>query len=343
MTNPMTHPSKLLLPFDGPRTLPDQTQLASLLAQANIGIPPDFRGDAGGILAIIYRAMSLNIPVMVAMDNLVFNTRGVCAMRARLMKALVTIRAGHTLVPVENTDKRAVVRLEYSSQDGRKPFTAEWTIATAQAAGLIKEKSPWGPYAASMLYWRAMAKAVQLGCPEATLGIGIMEAMDPEDDEDDTTTQPSPMPEDITAVDTEGRPVASGVVVDILASLATTGPEGRPIVEDATTIKDLQDAWKRANRQTPDSSTRPLKQFAYASGSDRYTLEQVIGDLVDQVTTRDKAQAEAAAQQTAAEEEANRPATEQALSAPAGTGTMGCGCEAATLAATGAHAPGCTQ
>jgi hypothetical protein len=338
----MIHPSRLLLPYDGPRTIADQMQLASLLCKADVGLPPAFRGDAGGVLALMYRAMALDIPLMVAADNLIFDHRGNCAMRARLMKALVTVRAGHKLVPVETTDKRAVVRLEYG--DGRDPFVAEWTIATAVAAGLVKDKSPWINYAANMLYWRAMAKAVALGCPEATLGIAIVEALDDDDpnDDDDTEPRPAAIPEEVIVTDMDGRPVPDGSVTTILNDIATPEPgTSRPLAKAETTIEDLRAAWNRANRQPDDGTTRPLKRFAWTDGDDTFVLEQVIGDLVEQVTARDKAKAAADAEAAAAEAAKNPGAAD--VTAPAGTGTLPCGCDAATVATTGEHTEGCTR
>jgi len=341
MTTPIIHPNRLLLPYDGPRNITEQMQLAALLSKAEVGIPPAFRNDSGGVLALMYRAMALDIPLMVAADNLVFDNRGNCAMRARLMKALVTVRAGHKLVPVENTDKRAVVRLEYC--DGREPFIAEWTIATALGAGLVKEKSPWVNYAANMLYWRAMAKAVALGCPEATLGIAIVEALDDDDPNDDDTEQrPAAIPDEVIVTDMEGRPVPDGSVVDILNEIAKPEPgTGRPIARPKVTIKDLQNSWKKANRKPDNGTTRPLKRFAWSNGDDMFTLEQVIGDLVEQVTARDKAKATAEAESAAEEAAKNQGA--ETLTAPAGTGTLPCGCDATTVATTGDHTSECAQ
>lgn len=343
MTHPLVSPARLLRGYDGPTSIADQMQLASLLAKADVGLPPEFRGDSGGIIALMYRAQALDIPLMVAADNLVFDRRGGCAMRARLMKALVTVRAGHKLVPVECTDRRAIVRLEYSPADGRDPFTAEWTIATAQAAGLVKDKSPWINYAANMLYWRAMAKAVALGCPEATLGLAIVEALDdddPDDDDPDTRTKPAPIPEEIIITDMEGRPIPDGSVIDILNEIAEPEPgTGRPIALPETTIQNLRDAWGRANRQPEDGTIRPLKRFAWTNGTDTFILEQIIGDLVEQVTARDK---EVAAVEAAKATE-ETTAGERTMNAPAGVGTLPCGCDAATLATTGAHANGCTR
>lgn len=334
------HPTVLLRPYDGPRNLAEQKELAALLAEARVGLPPEFCGDAGGILALMYRAIALDIPLMVAADNLVFGLRGHCAMRARLMKALVTVRAGHRLVPVTTTDTKAVVRLEYG--DGRDPFTVEWTLATAQAAGLTaKDKSPWVVYSANMLYWRAMAKAVALGCPEATLGLGIVEAMDPDDPEtDDAPTRPASIPETITITDTEGRPVPDGDVTLILNTIATREPDtGRPLVNDATSIDDLRQAWNEGNRTTGDGTARVLQRFAYADGDKHFTLEQVIGDLVEQVTARDLERAAVAA----AEAAKNPPSTE-ALTTPAGSGgPLPCGCDAMLVATTGDHTSWCTR
>jgi len=341
MTHPI-HPNRLLLPYDGPRNISDQMQLAALLCKAEVGLPPAFRGDAGGVLALMYRAMALDIPLMVAADNLIFDHRGNCAMRARLMKALVTVRAGHKLVPVENTDKKAIVRLEYG--DERDPYTVEWTIATAVAAGLVKEKSPWNNYAANMLYWRAMAKAVSLGCPEATLGLAIVEALDDEDPNDDqeTTPRPAAIPEEIIVTDTEGRPVPDGSVADILNGIAEPEPgTSRPLARPETTIEELRAAWARANQQPEDGTTRPLRRFAWTNGDDTFTLEQIIGDLVEQVTARDKSKATADAE--AAKAEAAKNPGAETLTAPAGTGTLPCGCDATVVATTGEHTTGCTR
>lgn len=336
----LVHPNQLLRPYDGPKSISDQMQLASLLSQAAVGLPPEFKGDAGGILALMYRAMALDIPLMVAADNLVFSGRGICAMRARLMKALVTVRAGHRLVPVETTGKRAVVRLEYSEADGREPFTTEWTLATAVNAGLVKGNSPWVNYAENMLYWRAMAKAVALGCPEATLGIALVEALDDDADEDPGQDHPSvaPIPKEFIQIN-EGKPVPSEAVADFLNQLAQPDPEtGRPLVRAEITIDDLRKAWNQANRDPGDGTLRPLKSFALAAGDDRFTLEQVISDLVEQATTRDR---ERAAKKAAEKAEITTPP--QDLDAPAGSGTLPCGCDATTVATTGEHLEGCAK
>jgi len=339
MAAPLIHTSHLLRPYDGPRNLDDQVRLAEFLAKAATGLPPAFVGDPGGILALMYRAIALDIPLMVAADNLVFDRRG-CAMRARLMKALVTVRAGHRLVPVETTDKIAIVRLEYNAADGRAPLTVEWTIATALENGLVKDKSAWIGYASSMLYWRAMAKAVNLGCPEATLGLGIIEARDPNDDTDDGEdhpTRPTPTPETVVVTDGDGRPVADDAVADILNSVATRDPDtGRPLVRDTTTIDDLRAAWNAAAKEPGDGSSRPITRFAHADGDDRFTLQDVLADLVEQVTARDREAAAIAATQ--------EPAPVPVLDAAAGTGgPLPCGCDAATVTATGQHSDGCRR
>jgi hypothetical protein len=317
MTTPIVHPSTLLLPYDGQQSIGEQMTLANALAEANSGMPTQFRKDPGGVLAVILRARALNIPVMVAVDNLIIDGRGTCAMRARLMKALVTVRAGHRLVPIETTDKRAVVRLEYG--DGRDPFTVEWTIATAITAGLIREKSPWHAYPANMLYWRAMAKAVALGCPEATLGIAVVEALD--DDTDDTDDQPI----EAGDIPCDAVVVPSSATIDVLNTLAIPDESGRPLVRDEIGIDDLRAAWKKQGQHG-------LSRFAWQSGECRFTLGQVLENLVEQVTARDKEKA-------AAEEESETNA--ETLETPAGTGVLPCGCDATTVVSTGSHRDGC--
>lgn len=339
MAEPLIHPSRLLRPYDGPTRLDDQVRLAELLSKAETGLPPAFMRDPGGILALMYRAIALDIPLMVAADNLVFDRRG-CAMRARLMKALVTVRAGHRLVPLETTDTIARVRLEYNAQDGREPLTVEWTIATALENGLVKPQSAWVGYASSMLYWRAMAKAVNLGCPEATLGLGIIEARDPNDDTDegeDRPQRPTPTPETVTVTDSDGRPVPDDAVAEILNSVATRDPDtGRPMATTTTTIEDLRDAWNVAAREPGDGSSRPITRFAYADGDDHFTVQDVLADLVEQVTARDREAATIAATRD--------PEPVPVLDAAAGTaGPLPCGCDAGTVTTTGQHGDGCRR
>lgn len=322
------HPSALIRPYDGPKNLDEQMKLASLLADAKIGLPDNIRGDAGAILALIYRAIALDIPFMVAVDNLVFGRSG-CAMRARLMQALVTVRAGHRLVPGECNEKSASVTLEYC--DGRKPFTATWTIATAHAAGLVKANSPWVNYPANMLYWRAMAKAVALGCPEATLGMAVVEAGGLDEEPEEHELQTVTRPETIIVTD-DGIQVADETITGYLEEVATKGDNGYPVAKPEATIATLRELWTRASKPNGDGPV-PLLRFAWSNGKDNFTLEQTIAVLVEQVSNRD-AKASAASPET----EPARIAT-----APAGIGNLPCGCDAATVATTGEHQEACTK
>lgn len=331
---PLTPPPIVLIrPYDGPTALQDQIRLAELLSKADVGITDQFRGDPGGILALMYRAIALDIPLMTAMDNLVFGNRGVCAMRARLMKALVTVRAGHRLIPVKVPDSatRAVARLEYSATDGREPFEAEWTLATAQAAGLTtKDKSPWRHYAPTMLWWRAMAKVVNLGCPEATMGIGCIEAGALDFTEEDET--PESTVETIVVTDSTGRQVADQATRELLDEYATIGADGRPVVRDEITLDDLKDAWRKGVR----SKDHPiLARFAWSDGDTAYTMEQTLYDLLEQINARD------AANTPDDKDPEQKPAD---LDTPPDTpATMTCGCDQATYTTTGQHREGCTK
>lgn len=311
----MATQNNLLRPYDGPRTIGEQAQLAALLAKAEVGIPIALRGDAGGILALILRASALDIPVMTAADNLVFDSRGTCAMRARLMKALVTSRAGHRLVTVETTAKRAVIRLEYS--DGRQPFVAEWTIATAQAAGLVRRDSAWANYPDVMLFWRAVAKAIGLGCPEVTTGISLVEAMD---DDQGEPGGGEPGDGDVLT-DADGARVPSEVVAMILNDVATISPTG-PVPNDGVSLEDLRRAWSQAN------TTETLGDFAWSDGDRELTLGDAIDGLVEQVSERAMASVE-----KVDSDDVSGPIDPTGVMADqAGVGTLPCGCDAMAFA-----------
>ena len=312
------HPSRLIKPYDGPRSLSEQIRMAEYLATARTGVPRFLVGDSGGIFAYIQRAIDLDIGLTVAMDNLLFGANGACAMRARLLMALLTVRAGHRVVvdPARWDDKHAVAVLTYSEADGRPPFEINWTAATAQKAKLFeKSGSPWVAYTSTMLYWRAVAAAVSQGCPEVLAGVGCIEAGDL-----DYLYKEIP-----TATDADGRPVPDERTVEILDEIPTPAPDGRPILRVETSIDDLRKAWVKAGKEV-------RSRFAWHNGDDALTLEHVLFDLIEQATARDVAIAATA-------EPTPQP---EGLDTPAGTPvTLPCGCDTEQVTATGMHRDEC--
>lgn len=304
----MTQPQQQLLrPYDGPTALTDMIAMSNLLATARSGVPEQVQGDPGCALGLIVRARSLNIPLGVALDNLVFGRRGACAMRARLMLALLNVRGGHRIRVVSRDEREVVAQLIFG--DGREPVTERWTLATAQASGLIAKSPAWQHHADTMLYWRTISKLIGKHCPEAILGIGLAEAGDHEYDDDfsigeitETTGNPGEVnPGEVNPA--EVNPSA----VEILEVLGDLTNDNNVTINDNITRSDLREAWSRSKKEgllgAPVSVTG-------------MTLDQAITALVSQLD-------------------------ERAESLPAGEGILPCGCAADQVIATGQHSPSC--
>ncbi len=145
---------------DAPATLPEMMRLASELAHANI-LPGHLRRQPANVLALMFAARSLDIPIWTAFQALnVIDGR--IGMDATFMRALV-LRAGHRFRIVERTDERAAV--EITRHDDPEPRLTEFTWADAVDAGLVR-KEVWQRYPKAMLIARATTAAVRDHTPE---------------------------------------------------------------------------------------------------------------------------------------------------------------------------------
>lgn len=350
-SRPETNPLKLKVlqgRYTGPTDIDGQLRMSATLARGRRAVPWQYRDNPGDVLAVIQHAVALDIQIATALDNLVFSDAGVSAMRARLMHALI-IRAGHT-VQVTHHDGR-LCRMVMKRGDGMPGGAAQWTLVEAQNAGLFEKKgSPWHWYQEDMLWARCLSRLARRYAPDVTMGFYVAEELDaiPDDELDSADTS--------TATDLDGNPVVAPDVEELLTGvdLAAT-PDTLADLEEL--MERLRGKWKQAGEEgirgtyagTIDGVSLTVKDMLFAWMTD------VEGRLMkvrpapepdpdaDPATVVEPVDLAVAVATAVAEPPPAAPASTGG-DAPAGTGKMACGCDAATvLAADGKHSDGCTR
>jgi hypothetical protein len=223
--------------YTGPLDIDGQLRLAASLAKARRTIPWQYRENPGDILAVIQHALSLDIQVATALDNLVFSEQGVGGMRAKLMHALLN-RAGHEVIVTHHDDR--ICRMMLRRGDGKRGGGAQWTMAEATRAGLLtKTGTPWHAYGEDMLWARCLSRLARRYAPEVIAGFYVAEELGdiPTDDELD------PADTATTMVTEDGEPV---VAPDVEALLADTDTAALPPVE---ALALLRGKWKQAQEE----------------------------------------------------------------------------------------------
>ncbi len=333
--------------YTGPLDIDGQLRMSEQLAKARTALPYRLRENPGDIFALMQHAISLDIQLPVAWDNLVFNPDGVGGMRARLMHALL-IRAGHHVQPVHADDK--IVRMFLRRCDGMPSGGAQWTIAEAVKNRLVdKDRSAWIGYPGDMLWARCMSRLARRWAPEIVLGFYAAEELgDITADHVDEGLDPA---DTRTAMrDVDGNLVPAPDVVALLKDA------------DVADLKRLRHLWERAGQeglmgayagvvQGVQLSVRDLL-FDLMSAAEDKTPRTAAGVPMPEPVDLDAVTAQAA--QVAARAEipdavpddptptgGGSPAAEDA---PAGTGQkLTCGCWPEAVAANGDHEPGCTR
>lgn len=316
----------LMRRYSGPRDMDGQLRLAANLAKARIAIPRMYRDNSSDLLALMQVAISLDIELPVAWDNIHFNEEGVGGMRARLMHALV-IRAGHQLTPVHVDEK--LVRMHLQRTDGGVSGSAKWSRAEAVGAHLFdKTRSPWQPYPVDMLWARCTSRVCRRYAPDVILGFYEIGELD------DIPTDDAMDPVDLSTVmhDVDGNLVPAPDVVALLTDL------------DVAPLAVIQNRWRLADEEG-------LKG-AYAGNIDGvdHTVEEILYTAGLKAKAREEAEqgkqpdAERAAQQLAAAAASVTAVAPSVLDEPAGTGDrLLCGCRPAAVMAGGKHEEGCTR
>lgn len=314
---------RLMGRYSGPRDLDGQLRLAARLARARHALPEQYRDNDGDILALMQHAISLDIELPVAWDNLVFNVQGVGGMRARLMHALV-LRAGHKLHPVHVSPTK--VRMYLHRGDGRPSGGAQWTLVEATENGLLgKTKSPWPGYGEDMLWARCTSRTVRRWAPEVLLGFYEASELD-----DIPADEIGPADMSTAMVDVDGNPVPAPDVVDLLKDL------------DGASLEEIRERWQIAHQEGM------LGAFAGVVDGLHMTVQELLLDRGTDAEAREqrsvghipKPAARAAARATAEQAQVEV----QDLDLPAGEGAaLPCGCSPADVLANGAHGPACAD
>lgn len=158
--------------FDIPDTLAERIELCKFLAQANL-LPQALRNEPANVLLIMHKAMALQVSLGVAIEHL-HVIDGKVGHSAELLRVLLR-RAGHKLKwPVSN-DKEVVGELTLRGEkDVRR---AKFTMADAQRMELTN-KPNWRKDPESMLVARCTTRLVSRHCPEVSVALGNLSALD---------------------------------------------------------------------------------------------------------------------------------------------------------------------
>lgn len=181
--------SGTLPPTDVPDDVSEMWKLAEALSKADTGLPKQFRGNPGNLLALMLRARALNIPLAVAWDELYGSGDGRMRETATLVRALAR-RAGHRIAYVEADDYHAVALIQCAGETAAHEVS--FTIQDAQREGLTDPEynsrhSYWDQRPKNMLIARVTTRGVNWYCPEVLLGLGGYL----HDDEDDASEVPA--------------------------------------------------------------------------------------------------------------------------------------------------------
>lgn len=147
-------PSNVVARCDVPRDLDQQMRLASAFSQAGI-LPKHLQNNPGNVLAIMFAARALDMPLWQASQGLHL-VDGKVTMSAEMMRAL-WLRAGHDFLVLEQTAQKAVVE---ATRKGGKPCVVEYTFEDAKAAGLTGKQN-YSKHPKAMLVARATSTALR--------------------------------------------------------------------------------------------------------------------------------------------------------------------------------------
>jgi len=107
------------------------------------------------LMGIAIYAFEVGIGTMEALTGGVTNIQGNITMSPELMNRLIR-ENGHTVEIVECT--KDICRIKGTRKDTKETFTAEYTIAEAQSAGLVKAGGAWTKYPSDMLFARCISR-----------------------------------------------------------------------------------------------------------------------------------------------------------------------------------------
>lgn len=159
---------------DVPLDFNQMLELAEKLAEAGEFLPVKLRKKPHNILALMFHARALNIPLAVAWKELYIAGDGAVSQSARLVRALAR-RAGHRIAYVEHDRFHAVALIQIKGEP--EPHEVRFTIQEAIAMGLTdggasgKGGKQYDAQPENMMVARVTTRAVTRYCPEVMLGM----------------------------------------------------------------------------------------------------------------------------------------------------------------------------
>lgn len=146
-------------------------QEAMALARSSI-VPPVLRGSPENVLAVMYIASALDLPLATVWTNVYTTQEGDIGHRSRLLHTLLR-RAGHRLVYLDLTEDAAEGLLWIHGQAG--PIEVRYTMEQAIRLGLTEEwrdqDRHWQRHPENMLRNRLISTTVDRYVPEVKGGV----------------------------------------------------------------------------------------------------------------------------------------------------------------------------
>jgi hypothetical protein len=222
-------------------------QLAASLAKTNF-VPKAMRGEPAQVAACIMTGRELGLGPMASLRGIDM-IEGRPALQAATLDALAR-QAGHSVTYPDYSDTK-VTALAVRGDDGSR-YSATWTIADAQRAGLAG-KAVWRQYPRAMLKARALSEVARMAFPEVALGLDADAA-------------------DLVVAGTEAA-AGSGAAV-ALAAAPTAAPAGLPAplaAADAEARKPVAKARQAAHAPVeqapaPQPEAAPVEQVGEQVG-----------------------------------------------------------------------------
>lgn len=300
--------------YDGPTDIGQQIKMAEFLAKAVATLPVVYRDRPSDIFAVVLQARALNIPVMTAIHNLIWDEKiGKGAMSAQLMGALL-LRGGVVYTPEFVPTKMCSMTF---ARPGRPGGRCEWSITEAIGAGIANSYT-WKYYPDDMLFARCLSRGARRFAPDLILGFGytIDELREMTTDEPvDNDRQPDADVVEFLAQVTDDTPAAKIQELSKEAGSKRVNLAGKYAGNGQTVTERLHSLWLAATGREMDKMLAASDRAMNAEPPPAPVLV-VPGDAAGSAAVKPDVR-----------------------DAPAGEGNADCGCPTARLIAGQGHDP----
>lgn len=157
--------TEMVLRSDVPSALTDQMELCKVLANSEL-LPNHLRGKPANVLAILYAANAVGVPLWTAMQGMQVIS-GKVGIDANLARALI-LSHGHSFRVVESTPEIATVEVIRKGEEF--VHSASFTLAEAHTAGLAGGVN-YKKYPKAMLIARATTIVARQACADVLAGM----------------------------------------------------------------------------------------------------------------------------------------------------------------------------